>query len=123
MRIENWIRYAVGYVFITSGVMKLIMGDALAMFKTLGMPFPEITVFILSILEISCGAFIIARLYVKHAVLPLIVVMIGAIVLTKFPVLSGDGIVSFLFSARLEVVMLIFLLLLWRQHPSEKKSA
>src|SRR5699024_7254158 len=120
MRLENWMCYIVGYVFIVSGIMKLIMGDFLATFISLGLPFPEITIFILAIAEISCGAFIIAHLYVRQAVIPLIVIIVGAILLTKVPILLEDGILSFLFHARLDVVMLTLLILLWNRSPGKK---
>lgn len=119
MRTEKWICYAIGYVFIVSGIMKLIMGGALDLFHNLGIPYPETSVFLLSIVEIGCGAFIVARLYIKQAVIPLVIVMIGAIVLTKIPVLLGDGVLSFLFSSRLEVILLVFLLLLWSRPPEK----
>lgn len=120
VRLENWMCYLVGYVFIISGIMKLIMGDFLATFVSLGLPFPEISIFILSLVEISCGAFVIAHLYIRQAIIPLIVVIIGAIVLTKIPILFDDGILSFLFHARLDVVMFVFLILLWKRSPEKK---
>src|SRR5699024_11509204 len=94
---EKWVCYMVGYVFIISGIMKLIMGDFLATFVSMGMPFPEVTIFILAIVEISCGAFIISRLYVRQAAAPLVIVMIGAIFLVKVPILLDDGVLYFLF--------------------------
>lgn|SRR5690625_2307242 len=120
LHLENWVCYIVGYVFIISGIMKLIMGDFLATFVGIGVPYPEIAIFILSIIEISCGAFIIAHLYVRQAAIPLIVVMVGAILLTKVPILLEDGILSFLFHARLDVVMLTLLILLWKRSPGKK---
>lgn len=117
---ENWIRLIVGYVFIISGIVKLIMGDFLATFINIGMPFPDITVFVLAVVEISCGAFIVAHLYARQAVIPLLFVMVGAIVLTKTPILLEDGIISFLFHARLDVVMFILLLLLFQRLKVDK---
>lgn len=119
---EKWVCYIVGYVFIISGMMKLIMGDFLATFVSIGMPYPEVTIFILAIIEISCGAFVISRLYVRQATIPLIVVMIGAILLTKVPILLNDGILSFLFHARLDFVMFILLILLWQRSPGKKHA-
>lgn len=120
LNLENWVCYIVGYVFIISGIMKLIMGDFLATFVSIGFPYPEVVIFILAIIEISCGAFIISRLYVRQAVIPLIVVIVGAILLTKVPILLEDGILSFLFHARLDVVMFILLTLLWQRNPGKK---
>src|SRR5699024_786158 len=102
--------------------MKLIMGDFLATFVNIGMPYPEMTIFFLALIEIGCGAFIIARLYVKHAAIPLMIIMIGAIILTKVPILVNDGILSFLFHARLDVIMFILLFLLWQRSPGKKHA-
>lgn len=110
----KWISYAVGYVFITSGVMKLLIVDFKISFINLGIPFPSTTLFLVAMIEIICGVLIIAKIYPKYATIPLIVIMIGAIILTKIPILLKQEILSFLFQARLDVVMLILLSLLFR---------
>ncbi|MEN2766817.1 DoxX family protein [Ornithinibacillus xuwenensis] len=110
----NWICYAIGYVFITSGVMKLVMPEFRQTFFNLGLPFPESTLLLIAIIELACGALIIGRMYVRQAVIPLIIIMLGAIYLTKFPILMKQGIVSFAFHARLDIVMLILLFICWK---------
>lgn len=115
MNTIRWIRLAVGYVFITSGMVKLIIADFKAMFVQLGIPFPEITLLLIALLEIACGSLIIARMYMKQAVLPLIIIMLGAIFITKIPILTSKDIFSFVFEARLDIVMLIMLFILWQQ--------
>ncbi|CDQ37886.1 MULTISPECIES: DoxX family protein [Virgibacillus] len=108
-----WVCYAIGFVFIISGMMKLVVNDFKVTFSQLGIPFPESTLFLLAILEIACGILIAGRMYIKLAIPPLILVMFGALYLTKLPILLNQGLLSFLFEARLDIVMLILLLLIW----------
>ncbi|MDZ5474086.1 hypothetical protein SM124_20390 [Bacillus sp. 31A1R] len=51
---------------------------------------------------------------VKRATVPLIIIMIGAILLTKVPILH-TGLVQFAFSARLDIVMLVLLFILYHR--------
>ncbi|GIO28249.1 DoxX family protein [Ornithinibacillus bavariensis] len=118
MRIDNWICYVVGFVFITSGMMKLLAPD-MVNFLNLEIPYPRTTAFFVALTEIGCGSLIIARLYVKKAAIPLIVIMAGAIYLTKLPILFEQGLLVFAFQARLDVVAMILLLILCLQ-PREK---
>jgi|SRR5690625_413379 len=113
-QILNWVRYAVGYVFISSGIVKLLVPTFKQFFLSLGIPFPYTTLFLVAIIEITCGALIIAKMYLKNATLPLIVIMIGALSIAKFPVLLKDGLLSFVFESRLDIVMLILLIILWK---------
>ncbi|MBY7145124.1 DoxX family protein [Virgibacillus sp. NKC19-3] len=112
MNVIRWICYAVGYVFITSGILKLIVPDLKNLFISLGLPFPETTLFLVAITEITCGMLIVGRMYVKYAVAPLILIILAALFLTKIPVMQTDGFLSFAFDARLDIVMLILLILI-----------
>ncbi|MEI3613735.1 DoxX family protein [Pseudogracilibacillus sp. SO30301A] len=112
----KWFRYAIGYVFISSGIVKLLVPDFKGVFLSFGLPFPTTTLFLVAIIEIACGAFIIARMYVKYAALLLTAIMIGALYIAKLPLLLSEGILSFVFESRLDIVMLILLIFLWRHH-------
>lgn len=114
MQLLNWFRYAVGYVFIASGIVKLLVPDFKGIFLSLGLPFPTAALFLVAIIEITCGALIIARMYLKYATIPLIAIMIGALSIAKLPILLNEGILSFIFESRLDIVMLILLIFLWR---------
>lgn len=120
MNMPAWLCYAVGYVFLTSGVLKLLDSDFKATFISLGLPFPETVLFLVAITEIACSAFLFARLFVKQAVAPLILIMLGAIFLTKLPILMNQGFLQFAFDARLDIVMLILLILLWQHKPNKQ---
>lgn len=112
MHMTKWICYAVGYVFTTSGILKLVDGDFQLLFTSLGLPFPSTTLFLIAIAEVACGMLIIGRMYVKQATIPLLIIILGALYLTKIPILFEKGLITFVFEARLDIVMLIFLLLL-----------
>lgn len=115
MTMSRWIRYIIGYVFITSGVMKLLVADFKNSFINLGLPFPMMTLFLVAIIEIACGSLIVANMYVKQAIIPLMIIMVGALYLTKFPLLVKQDVLGFLFQSRLDVVMFILLFVLWKK--------
>ncbi|RLL41767.1 DoxX family protein [Oceanobacillus piezotolerans] len=115
-QMERWVCFSIGFVFLTSGIIKLIVSDFKTIFTNLGLPFPELTLFLIAFIEIACGMLITARMYIKQAAPPLILIMLGAIFLTKLPILSNGGLLSFAFEARLDIVMLILLLIIWRNN-------
>ncbi len=111
------IRFAVAFVFITSGVMKLFSTELAEVFIGLGLPFPDILLYVTAFLEIICGILILLNRDVKKAVIPLIGIIIAAILLTKIPELNS-GILSFAFKTRLDIVMLVLLYILYSKSPS-----
>lgn len=119
LQVFNWIRYAVGYVFIVSGVVKLLVPEFKQTFLSLGFPNPNTTLFLLAMIEIICGVLMVARMYVKQATIPLIIIMIGALAIVKLPYLLNEGILSFVFESRLDIVMLILLVLVWRDKEKQ----
>jgi putative oxidoreductase len=123
MNIATWLCYAVGYVFIASGVVKLLLTDSMGFrshFHELGVPFAESTLFLVAIVEIACGALIVAGMYVKKATIPLLVIMAGALYFSKLPILITQGFFVFAFQARLDIVVIILLLLLYKHVPGKK---
>ncbi|ASK61804.1 hypothetical protein CFK37_06350 [Virgibacillus phasianinus] len=113
MPMSKWICYAVGYVFIVTGIVKLLFDDFQTTFANLGIPSSTTVLLLVALAEIVCGALIAGGFYVKEATVPLIIIMIAAIILTKLPYLTGQGFFQFLYMARLDIVMLILLLLLF----------
>ncbi|RCW76982.1 DoxX family protein [Saliterribacillus persicus] len=108
------IRYAVGYVFIASAIMKLIVSDFTHVFAGLGLPYPQMIVLIVGITELACGILIVLNHYVRKATIPLLVIMIAALLLTKLPIIQ-TGFFQFAFEARLDIVMIILLYILWKK--------
>ncbi|RYG73405.1 DoxX family protein [Lentibacillus lipolyticus] len=119
MHLIKWLCYAVGYVFLISGILKLTTNDFKVAFMNLGLPFPDTILFLVAVSEIACSVLIIARIYVKQASGLLIFIILCAIYLTKLPVLINQGLLRFAFEARLDIVMLILLLVLWQHKPGK----
>ncbi|SFL71611.1 Uncharacterized membrane protein YphA, DoxX/SURF4 family [Gracilibacillus orientalis] len=107
------IRYVVGYVFIASALMKLVVADFTGPFSNYGIPYPQVMVLVVGITELICGVLIIFNYYVKKATIPLLVIIIAALILTKVPVLQ-TGLLEFAFEARLDIVMFFLLYILWK---------
>ncbi|WP_085993827.1 DoxX family protein [Oceanobacillus senegalensis] len=114
MPLTKWVPYAIGYVFIISGIAKLVINDFKVIFMNLGLPYPELLLFLIAVIEIACGTLIAARMNLNKAIPPLVIIMVGAIFLVKLPILTSDGFLSFAFEIRLDIVMLILLLALWK---------
>ncbi|MCJ8009139.1 DoxX family protein [Lederbergia wuyishanensis] len=107
------IRYVIAYVFIISGLLKLINEDLGSTFVNLGLPFPLYLMYAVALIEIICGVLILADKMVHQAVIPLIGIMIAAILLTKVPSLN-IGFMQFAFNARLDIVMLVLLWVVYK---------
>jgi uncharacterized membrane protein YphA (DoxX/SURF4 family) len=59
-------------------------------FANIGIPYPEVMGPFVGVVEIVCGALIIAGFLTRLAVIPLIIIMIVALVSTKAPILLGQ---------------------------------
>jgi putative oxidoreductase len=118
------IRLYVGLIFAGEGVLKFLRPDALGpgRFIKAGIPGGTFFAYLDGVFEIACGALILAGLLTRLATLPMIVDMLGALGITKVPVLWGhaplypkeSGFWDFFHEGRLEVAMLcgsIFLLI------------
>ena len=86
------VRLIVGLVvFFPEGIQKLIFPQILGAgrFANIGIPYPELMGPLVGVVETVCGALIIVGLFTRLAAIPLIVIMIGALVSTKIPILLG----------------------------------
>lgn len=118
------IRLYVGLIFAGEGVLKFLRPDTLGpgRFEKSGIPASTALAYADGVAEILCGAAILVGLLVRIAVLPMIVDMVGALTITKVPLLWRDaplypsegGVWDFFHEGRLEMAMLcgsIFLLI------------
>lgn len=118
------IRFYVGLIFVGEGILKFLRPETLGpgRFEKAGIPAGAFFANLDGVFEIICGVMILAGLLVRVATLPMIVDMIGALVITKVPLLWGSaplypkegGFWDFLHEGRLEIAMLcgsIFLLI------------
>ncbi len=113
---RNLIRYAVAYVFIISGLMKIFSLELANQFLGLELPYPRLMLKLVILLEVGCGTLILVNKWVKNAVIPLMAIMAAAILLTKLPTLH-TGFLQFAFNARLDLVMLVLLIILYKRYP------
>ncbi|MDR6999029.1 putative membrane protein YphA (DoxX/SURF4 family) [Neobacillus niacini] len=97
--------------------MKLLNTDLANHFIGLGLPYSYTLLNTVILLEIVCGILIMLNKSVRNAVIPLIAIMISAIILTKVPTIH-TSILQFAFNARLDIVMLILLLVLYNRNPN-----
>ncbi|MEV6325625.1 DoxX family protein [Nocardia sp. NPDC051787] len=87
------IRFFVGVVFLSEGVQKFLYPDTLGTgrFDKAGIPAPGFFAPLDGIFEIGCGTLILAGLLTRLATIPMIIDMIGALLLTKLPILWGSA--------------------------------
>jgi len=118
------IRLYVGLIFVGEGVLKFLRPETLGSgrFEKAGIPAGAMFANLDGVFEIVCGLLIVAGLLTRLATLPMIVDMLGALLITKVPLLWGDaplypkegGFWDFLHEGRLEIAMLcgsVFLLI------------
>lgn len=117
------IRYLVAYVFMLVGLLKWVSDDyGLTRFIQIGIPFPDVSVLIIGSIEMICGSLLLFDLHVNKATIPLLGVMVGAIFTTKIPILLKSGLGPFAFESRLDIVMIILLVILWKEHHNVLKT-
>ena len=118
------IRLYVGLIFAGEGILKFVRPDTLGpgRFIKAGIPAGTFFAYLDGLFEIGCGLLILVGLATRLATLPMIVDMLGALGITKVPLLWSDaplypkegGFWDFFHEGRLEVAMLcgsIFLLI------------
>ncbi len=91
------IRFVVGLVFLTEGILKFLYPDELGTgrFAKIGILAPQVMGPFVGGVEIVCGALLIMGLLTRLAAIPLIINISTAIVSTKLPVLLGHGLWHF----------------------------
>jgi len=118
------IRLYVGLIFAGEGVLKFLRPESLGpgRFEKIGIPAGAFFANLDGVFEIGCGILILVGLCTRLAAIPMIVDMVGALTLTKVPLLWGHaplypkegGFWDFFHEGRLEMAMLcgsVFLLI------------
>ena len=87
------VRLMVGAVFLSEGLQKWLFADlrGAGRFEKIGLPAPEILGHFVGGTEVICGLLILLGLLTRIAALPLLVIMMVALVSTKWPILLSDG--------------------------------
>jgi putative oxidoreductase len=103
------IRLMVGAVFLSEGIQKFLFPADVGAgrFEKIGFASPELVAQFVACFEITCGALVILGLATRLAVVPLIVIMLTAIVTTKFPILQQSGFWKMAHEARTDWAMLL----------------
>lgn len=110
------IRLAVGATFLSEGIQKFLSPDELGVgrFAEAGIPTAGVFAPLSGGAEIVCGILLLLGLFTRLATLPMIANMVGALLITKVPVLwggsldipDGAGFWDFAHEARTDVAML-----------------
>lgn len=108
------IRLLVGAVFLSEGVQKFLFPASLGVgrFAKIGIPSPGFTAPFVGVVEIVCGAMLIAGLLTRLAAIPLLIDILVAIATTKIPMLLHQGFWPAAHEARTDYCMLLGLLFL-----------
>ncbi|NBB38404.1 DoxX family protein [Sphingobium yanoikuyae] len=85
------IRLSLAFVFILEGYQKLVFPEILGAgrFTKIGIPYAEVMGPFVGVVELVCGALILAGWFTRAAAVPLIIIMLVAIMTTKVPILLG----------------------------------
>ena len=83
----------VGAVFLSEGVQKFLFPAEVGAgrFEKIGFASPEAVAQFVACFEVACGALVLLGLATRLAVVPLIVIMLTAIAMTKIPILQEQG--------------------------------
>ncbi len=80
------IRFAVGLIFFTQGILKFTDPQwGVLRFAKIGFPYPDFTAHFVGTFEIICGLLVIVGLLTRLASLPLLIINLTAIATTKIP--------------------------------------
>lgn len=103
------IRLMVGCVFVSEGLQKFLFPDSVGegRFIRIGIPAPEFFAPFVGVVEIACGAMVLAGLFTRLAALPLIINMLVAIATTKIPILITKGFWAMAHDSRTDWSMLL----------------
>jgi len=108
------VRLLVGLVFLSEGIQKLLFpaADGAGRFAKLGIPHPQFLGPFVGATEIICGTLLIIGLFTRLAAVPLLVVILVAIYITKIPMLEQKGFWATAHEGRADFCMLIGLIFL-----------
>jgi uncharacterized membrane protein YphA (DoxX/SURF4 family) len=87
------VRVLVGWVFVSEGIQKFLFPADLGAgrFAKIGIPAPDVMGPFVGVVEITCGALVLAGFLTRLAAVALIADMLVAIASTKIPILLGRG--------------------------------
>lgn len=77
----------VGLIFLSEGIQKFLFPGALGSgrFSRAGVPYADTMAIVVAICEIVFGMLLVLRIRLKLVIIPLLIIMIGALFYTKYP--------------------------------------
>jgi putative oxidoreductase len=107
-------RLIVGLIFLSEGIQKFIVPDAVGAgrFQKIGFENPEFWASFVGLFEIVCGFLLLIGLLTRLAAVPLLIIMITALITTKLPTLLDKGFWTFVHEYRTDFAMTMLLLFL-----------
>ena len=108
------IRLIVGLIFLSEGIQKLLFPELVGTgrFEKIGFSDPAFWAYFTATFEIICGALVLLGLWIRLAAIPLLIIMITALVTTKFPILAEKGFWSMAHEYRTDFAMTLLLIFL-----------
>lgn len=93
LRVLPLVRLMVGSVFLSEGFQKFLFPvlRGPGRFAEIGFPAPEFFGYGVGLVEVTCGVLVLLGLYTRWMAVPLFLIVFGALVTTKLPILLGDG--------------------------------
>lgn len=103
------IRLATGGIFLSEGIQKFLFPATLGVgrFTRIGIPNPHFMAPFVGAVEIICGALLILGLLTRLAALPLVIVIVVAMLETKFPYWLEHGFWAAAHESRTDFAMLL----------------
>ena len=103
------IRISVGLIFLSEGIQKFLFPEDLGAgrFQKIGLPFPEFLGPFVGSIEITCGFLVLTGLFTRFAAIPLTIIMLVAISVTKIALIPQDGFWAIAHGARTDFSMLL----------------
>jgi uncharacterized membrane protein YphA (DoxX/SURF4 family) len=88
-----WIRLFTGGIFLSEGIQKFLFPGPLGTgrFDKAGIPAPGFFATLDGVAEIVCGIALLAGLLTRLAAVPMVIDMLGALFITKLPILWGGA--------------------------------
>jgi len=109
------VRLVVGIIFLSEGIQKFLYPGDLGggRFAKLGIYPPVFWANLTGVFEICCALLVLVGLFIRLAVIPLIVIMMVAFVTTKWTFFKQKGFWSMIHESRTDFAMVMLLILLF----------
>ncbi|TDW96276.1 DoxX family protein [Dinghuibacter silviterrae] len=104
-----FIRLMVGGIYLSEGIQKFVYPADLGggHFHSIGFPLPYFSAGLDAVLQIVCAILILAGLFTRLAVVPLLIITIFSLVAIQMPILISHGLWAMLHAARTDWCMLL----------------